>query len=64
LASSVAAVFSIFAGANFILYGPIENAKYVYFYCGLADAYVAYSAMQEFRTSAATREHPLFKIFK
>ncbi|MGQ9545487.1 MAG: hypothetical protein ACUVQX_06845, partial [Candidatus Bathycorpusculaceae bacterium] len=64
LASSVANVFPITAGANFILYGPIEHSKYAYFYCGLADAYVAYSAMQEFRIRPLVKEHPLFKMFR
>jgi len=64
LASSVANVFPIIAGANFILYGPIENSKFAYFYCGLADAYVAYSTTQEFRTKPLMKDHPLFKMFK
>lgn len=64
LASSVANVFPIIAGANFVLYGPMEHSKYAYFYCGLADAYVAYSLTQEFRIRPLTKNHPLFKIFK
>ena len=64
LASSVANVFPIISGANFILYGPVENAPSAYFYCSLADAYVAYSASQEFRTRPLIKDHPLFKIFK
>jgi tetrahydromethanopterin S-methyltransferase subunit H len=64
LASSVANIFPITVGANFVLYGPVENATHAYFYCGLADAYVAYSAMQEFRTRPLTKDHPLFKMFK
>ncbi len=64
LACSVANVFPIFAGANFILYGPVEHAKHAYFYCGLADAYVAYASTQEFRMRPLEKEHPLFKIFK
>lgn len=64
LASSIANVFPITAGANFILYGPVENAPSAYFYCGLADAYVAYSASQEFRTRPLVKDHPLFKMFK
>jgi tetrahydromethanopterin S-methyltransferase subunit H len=63
LASSVANVFPILAGANFILYGPIGNARHAYFYCSLADAYVAYSVLQEYRMQPS-RNHPLFKIFK
>lgn len=64
LACSVANVFPIFAGANFILYGPIEHAKSAYFYCALADAYVAYTLTQEFGIRPLEKEHPLFKIFK
>lgn len=64
IACSVANVFPIVFGANFVLYGPIEQAKNVYFYCGLADAYVAYSLAQEFRVRPLDKEHPLFKIFK
>ncbi len=64
LATSVANVFPVVAGANFILYGPIENASHAYFYCGLADAYVAYAVSQEFGTRPLTRDHPLYKIFK
>jgi len=64
LACSVANVFPILAGANFTLYGPIEHAKSAYFYCGLADAYVAYIATQEYRVRPQTKEHPLFKIFR
>ncbi|MGQ9642078.1 MAG: hypothetical protein ACUVUF_08200 [Candidatus Bathycorpusculaceae bacterium] len=63
-ASSVANVFPIIVGANFILYGPIENAPYAYFYCGLADAYVSYSALQEFRIRPLIKDHPLFKMFR
>lgn len=64
LSAPRARVFPIVAGANFILYGPIEHAKTAYFYCGLADAYVAYSSTQEFRVRPLEKEHPLFKIFK
>jgi tetrahydromethanopterin S-methyltransferase subunit H len=64
LASTVANVFPIIAGGNFVLYGPIENASHAYFYCGLADAYVAYSMSQEFGLRPLTKDHPLFRIFK
>jgi tetrahydromethanopterin S-methyltransferase subunit H len=64
LASSVANVFPIISGANFVLYGPVSNAPFAYFYCSLADAYVAYSASQEFRIRPLIKDHPLFKIFK
>jgi tetrahydromethanopterin S-methyltransferase subunit H len=64
VASSVADVLPIALGANFILYGPIESATNAYFYCALADAYVAYCAMQEFGTRPLIKEHPLFRIFR
>jgi len=64
LASSVANIFPIALGADFTLYGPIENASNAYFYCSLADAYIAYSMRTEHRIRPLTREHPLFKIFR
>ncbi|RLG91368.1 MAG: tetrahydromethanopterin S-methyltransferase subunit H [Candidatus Hecatellales archaeon] len=64
LASTVANVFPIVLGADFILYGPIENALHAHFYCALADAYVAYNMIQEYGIRPLTREHPLFKVFK
>lgn len=64
LASSIANAISLLAGANFILYGPIENAKIAYFTCALVNAYVAYSMMQEYRIRPLTKNHPLYKIFK
>jgi tetrahydromethanopterin S-methyltransferase subunit H len=64
IASSVADVLPIFMGANFVIYGPIENAPTAYFHCALADAYVAYTVRQEFGTRLLTNNHPLFKIFR
>jgi len=64
LASTVANVISITSGANFLLYGPIENAPIAYFCCALADAYIAYSTKQEFGTKMLTNNHPLYKIFR
>ena len=64
LASSVANVFPISVGADFILYGPIESSSNAYFYCALADTYVAYCVGQEFGIRPLTKDHPLFKIFR
>jgi tetrahydromethanopterin S-methyltransferase subunit H len=64
LASTVANIISIASGANFLLYGPIENAPTAYFCCALADAYIAYSAKQEYGIKPLTNNHPLYKIFK
>ena len=64
LANIVASAFPISMGADFLLYGPIENAPETYFASSLADAYVAYSARQEFRIRPLTGNHPLLKIFR
>lgn len=64
IASSVANVLPISMGANFVIYGPIDNSLNAYFHCALADAYVAYSVRQEFGTRTLTSNHPLFRIFK
>ncbi|MEM2320420.1 MAG: tetrahydromethanopterin S-methyltransferase subunit H [Candidatus Bathyarchaeia archaeon] len=64
LASAVANVTSIILGANFLLYGPIENAGIAYPTCALADAYIAYAARQEYGTKPLTTNHPLFRIFR
>lgn len=64
LASAIANATSIILGANFLLYGPIENAEIAYFACALADAYVAYTARQEYGIKPLTTNHPLFKIFR
>jgi len=64
LAGAVANAIPIAMGADFILYGPIENAPEAYFTCALADAYTAYSTRQEYRITPLTRNHPLFKIFR
>ena len=61
--STVASVFPIALGADFLLYGPIENAAKAYYACAIADAYVAYSARQEFEIQPQ-RSHPLFRIFR
>lgn len=49
-------------GANFILYGPIENAEAVFPACAMADAIIAYNA-RRFGIRPKTKNHPLFKIF-
>jgi tetrahydromethanopterin S-methyltransferase subunit H len=63
LACSVANVFPLAMGADFMLYGPVRDASIAYFYTALADAYVAFSMIQEFRLRPK-EGHPLYKIFK
>ncbi|MFX0205526.1 MAG: tetrahydromethanopterin S-methyltransferase subunit H [Candidatus Hodarchaeota archaeon] len=64
LASAVANSFPIAFGADFLLYGPIDQSKEAYFTSSLADTYVAFNARQEFRIHPLTSEHPLMKIFR
>ncbi|MBC7115242.1 MAG: tetrahydromethanopterin S-methyltransferase subunit H [Archaeoglobi archaeon] len=49
-------------GADFVMYGPIGRARYIYPAVSFADAIVAYTMRQE-GIRPKTREHPLFRIF-
>lgn len=49
-------------GADFILYGPIEEAERVFPTCGVIDAIIAYQA--KFRGITVRKNHPLYKIFR
>jgi len=64
MASTVANILPLVMGADFTLYGPIESAQEAYFYCGLADAFVAHSMRQEYKIEPSSREHPMYKIFR
>ncbi len=55
-------ILPIIMGANFILYGPISHAKYVYPACAVVSSYVAYN--MRFKQVQIDRNHPLFKIFR
>jgi len=64
MASTVANTIPVIMGADFMLYGPIESAPEAYFYCGLANAFVAHSMRQEYKMEPSSREHPMYKIFR
>lgn len=54
--------FSVLKGADFILYGPIKNAPWVYPAFAMVDAIIAYGGkLQGIRPK--TKNHPLYKIF-
>jgi len=59
----VSQAFPLTMGANFILYGPVSNARHVYPACALVAAYIAYS-MRFQGVRPLTQEHPLFKVIR
>jgi len=61
-AGSVVLSFPVVMGSDFLLYGPIKNATWVYHAVSVADAIVAYSA-KIFGIKPKSKNHPLYKIF-
>lgn len=59
--SSVMAL-PIFAGADFLLYGPIQNSSWVYPAVSVVDAMIGYGAKLN-GAKPQTKEHPLFRVF-
>ncbi len=51
----------VFAGSDFIFYGPIQHARWVFPAIALVDAMLAYGAKLN-RVKPASREHPLYKF--
>jgi tetrahydromethanopterin S-methyltransferase subunit H len=49
-------------GADFLMYGPIESADWIFPACAAIDAMVA-TAAKELGTEPVTEEHPLYKLF-
>jgi len=62
VSGSSVCVLPISWGADFILYGPIGSAPWVYPACATMDAMVAYGGQTV--GTRPTREHPLYKIFR
>ncbi len=58
---AAAHAFPIASGADFILYGPIKYAEYVFPACAMVDAFIAYDS--RWRGIRPHRQHPLYKIF-
>lgn len=58
-----AQVISLAFGADYLMYGPIELASYIFPACATVDAMVASAAMEGFGTRTLTEEHPLNKLF-
>lgn len=62
--SVVANVLPIIMGASFMLYGPVEKAARMYTLIAVADAYIAYTMMQEYNIRPLTNTHPIFRVFR
>ena len=58
--SAVANAFTIAAGANFILYGPVEDAPFVFPAVAMVDAAIAQTLIETGKMPA--KSHPIFKI--
>ena len=57
---AVASVLSMTSGADFVLYGPIEEADYIFPTAALVDAAYAQLAME--RGKRPSTSHPIYKI--
>ncbi|MGQ4911620.1 MAG: tetrahydromethanopterin S-methyltransferase subunit H family protein [Candidatus Thorarchaeota archaeon] len=60
LANAVSGVISVMAGADFLLYGPIEDAETVFPMVALTDASLGQLSFEE--TGKFDPKHPLFRI--
>lgn len=52
-----------FSGANFLIYGPIKQAKNLIPACAINDAIIAYYASRRLGIKPLISSHPLYKIF-
>ena len=50
-------------GANFLIYGPLKQARNVIPACAMTDAIIAYQATKQFGTKPMVPNHPIYKIF-
>ena len=64
LRAALANSFTIPMGADFSLYGPIDDSEYMFAACSLSDAYTAYGMKLGERRGPQTEDHPLNKIFR
>ncbi len=56
-------VIPLALGADYLHYGPIESAPWVFPACAGIDAMIAMAAQTEFGTKTLTTTHPLNKLF-
>lgn len=50
-------------GANFLIYGPLKQARNIIPACAMTDAIVAYYAQRQFGIKPLISNHPLYRIF-
>lgn len=50
-------------GADFLIYGPVKQAKNMIPACALNSAVIAYHAMKRFGVKPLVENHPLYRIF-
>jgi len=50
-------------GANFLIYGPLKQARNVIPACAMTDAIIAYHATKQFGIKPLVSNHPLYRIF-
>jgi tetrahydromethanopterin S-methyltransferase subunit H len=50
-------------GADFLIYGPVKQAKSIIPACALNSAVIAYYAMKRFGVKPLVENHPLYRIF-
>ena len=55
--------FAQFNGADFLIYGPIKQAKNLIPACAIVDAIIAYYAMRRLGIKPLVSSHPIYKIF-
>jgi len=52
-----------FGGADFLIYGPLKQARSLIPTCAMNDAIIAYYTRKELGTKPSASDHPLYKIF-
>jgi len=51
------------SGANFVIYGPLKQARNIIPTCAMNDAIIAYYASRQMGTKPLFKNHPLYRIF-
>ena len=60
---STGITLSIAMGADFIIYGALEKAEYIFPSTALVDTMVSRNSKMTFRNRFDKKEHPIFKLY-